>query len=93
MNHGHHAETGEQEDQGVAQAQVIVDGAEQHDAEDDDEKESRARRDDEDAALRENDRQLFVAAEAEQPLPKRLRDRHQRSGVLWINSAMSSTRA
>jgi hypothetical protein len=56
MHHGHDAQAGEEKDQRVAETQVVVDGPDEHDHQDQGEEEAGARRDDEDAPLAEDDR-------------------------------------
>ena len=51
MHHGHDAQAGEEKDQRVAETQVVVDGPDEHDHQDQGEEEAGARRDDEDAPL------------------------------------------
>jgi hypothetical protein len=54
MQQGHQTQPGEQKDQGVAEAQVVVDGADQHQAERRGEGQAGPRRQDIDAALGED---------------------------------------
>ena len=61
---------GAEKHQRVAKAEVVIDGTEQHHAQDNDEQQSRAGGDDEDSPLSQHDRRLFVTAETEQPLPQ-----------------------
>ena len=61
------SETGQQEDQCIAEAEVVVDGADQHEPERSGEGQPRARGQDEYPPLRQDDRSLLRAVEAEQP--------------------------
>jgi hypothetical protein len=60
-------EAGEQKNQRVPEAQVVVDGADQHHRENAGKKDTGARWHDEDSALPEHDRQLLVTCQTEQP--------------------------
>ena len=93
VHHRHDAQSGEQENQGMTETEVVIDGTDQHQAKYDAEQETGSRRDDEDPALVEDDGQLFVATKTKQPLLKLLDDGHQTTGMAWIRLAMSSGRA
>ena len=65
VHHRHHAEPAEQENQRMAEAKVVVDRANQHQDQDDGKQQSSFGGQDEDAALAEDDGELFIAAKAE----------------------------
>lgn len=93
VHHGDDAQSGKKEYQGMAEAKVVVDCADQHDEQNQGEQQTCARRNNEDPALGEDDRKLLGATDAKQPFPEQLQWAHQGSGVAWIMAAMSSGRA
>src|SRR3990167_3024582 len=95
MDHADDAEPGEQEDQRMAERQVVVDGADQHQEQRRREQQTAARRDDENPALAEAQGRRAVAAPAKQVLLERRDEAHGSQGMatLRISVAMSSARA
>ena len=70
MHHRHQPKPAEQKNQRMAQAEVVVDGTDQHQAKDDGEQQAGFAWNDENPALGEDNRQLLIAAKTEQPLPE-----------------------
>ena len=68
MYHADKSQSGKQEDQCMAETQVVIDGANQHQEQYGTEQESSTCRNNEYPALGENNGDLFVTAKPEKPL-------------------------